>query len=244
MASIKLYLDECGISASEAPRRGRVRRGEELYLRKPYMYTRFSMIAAISSIGYVKVELIKGSVNDTNFKAFCLENQPIDPDAPNLGGPPLTDLLPQRSFIVWDRLGRSGRKLEPCRIHYNPDVHSALAKQQIAVKMLPPKGHVLNPIELFNNVIQRKVAAFADTEKDEYSRNIRYGPKSFADCRKALSAVLEELKGKPTMFKGFYNKRAYGHELEKRIKNSTEAQKAINERSEVLINVRFDEFEE
>lgn len=242
--SMLYYEDECPILAQQLPSKGRIRKGEKLFVRQPYRASRYAMIAVISCSKWIKVDLIKGSVNDTAFKTFCLEEQVTTDDAKNLGGPPLSALIPPRSFLIMDRLGRSGRCLEPCKIHYNTEVHEELLDNQVAIKMLPPKGSILNPIEVFNAVIQAKVVKHSKQGTDEYNRNVPVGPRNFEEARIALSNALEELKDKPWIFEGFYKKRAFGDELIERMEGSKEARKAIKERMEVLINEKFNEFEE
>ena len=71
------------------------------------------------------------------------------------------------SILIWDRLGRSGRSLNPCKQHCNPEVIAALNEKQIKEVKLPPKGHEANPIELFNNAVQSIVQLFYCTASIE-----------------------------------------------------------------------------
>ena len=79
-------------------------------------------------------------MNDTAFRAFCLEAKEPTLDAPNIGGPPLSTLLQPESFLIWDRLGRSGRSKNSTAMHYNLEIHQELNENSIAVKLLPLKG--------------------------------------------------------------------------------------------------------
>ena len=236
------YEDECPIFESQLPRKGRTLRGEPLFVRQPYRPCRYTFIAVISVKGVVKADLIKGNMNDAAFRAFCLETQEPTIDSPNLGGPPLATLLPPQSFLIWDRLGRSGRSKNPTAMHYNPEIHHALSESRIAVKLLPPKGCLLNPIELFNSAVKSKLPRIPDLVMDEYGRKIPCGPQTFDKCRIAVSTVLESMKGKPSLFQGFYKKRASGMHLEQRISGSKTAKKVMKDREEILFNERFDDF--
>lgn len=234
------YEDECNIPLRVLPKKGRVRKGRPLFGRTPYIAMKPSVLAVISSKSWIKVDVINGSVTDTEFKRFCLEEQDPDELAPNLGGPALQRLLPSDSFLIWDRLGRSGRKVQPSKLHYNPEIHEKLQEKNIMVKMLPPKGHDLNPVELFNNVLKSRVRKFepSPTVEDEYGRKVK-GPQSFQDCRKAVSMALELMRNEPDMFQKFYENRCMGKDLERRAERSKPARAAKKEREEVLINAKF-----
>ena len=204
----KLYFeDECPIFVGGLPDKARSRRGTAVFGRANYTPTRYSLLAVISNDKWIKVELVKGNTNDEVFRGFCLNDTPRPDFAPNLGGPPVSTLIPEGSFVVWDRLGRSGRCLNPTKIHYNPEVLEDIRTHKSKVQLLPPKGHDLNPIELFNNIIQQKVKRWlpANPEKDEYD-NIVPGPRTFEECQIAVSDALETLKGKSTLFAKMYKK--------------------------------------
>lgn len=209
------------------------------------MPIRYTALVVISATGWIKADLIKGNVRDNDIRTFCLETQEPSPDTPNLGGPPLRTLMKPKSYLIWDRLGRAGRCRNPTKLHYNLDVERDLSEKEISIRMLPPKGHILNPIELFNSALQDRVSKYSATPaiRDEYGRK-ELGPQNFHQCRVALSEALEFFKDKPTTFKGFYNKRAFGAELEERMSGSREAKKAMQERTEVIINAQFKDFEE
>ena len=240
------FEDECPLFIGGLPRKGRSRRGKPIYARTPYMPKKYTMLAVISTSSWVKVDVIQGNTDDVSFRKFCLENTVPDTATQNLGGPPLPNLLPEGSFIVWDRLGRSGRCLDPCRIHYNKDIATSLRSNTIGVKFLPPKGSLINPIELFNHLIQERVKAWypeVDPESDEYGRYLP-GPRNFQECRVAVSNILEDLKNKSDVFEGMYRKRAFGDELRSRMENSIPAKVVIAERQEVIINDRWKIHEE
>ena len=110
--------------------------------------------------------------------------------------------------------------------------------------MLPPKDHLLNPIKMFHSTIHLKLSRVTKLATDEYGRKIPRGPMTFEECKVSVSTLLQDLKGKPDFFAGCYSKRALGGDLSKRMSNSREAQKAVIERREVLINEKFNDFED
>ena len=138
-----------------------------------------------------------------------------------------------------------GRYLNPTKNHYNPEVLEDIRSHKSKVQLLPPNGHDLNPIELFNNIIQQKVKRWlpANPEKDEYD-NIVPGPRTFEECQIAVSDALETLKGKSTSFTKMYEKRATGFELKKRMQGSKFAAAALKEREEIIINQKWSLSEE
>ena len=50
--------------------------------------------------------------------------------------------------VIWDRLGKAGRCLNPTKQHYNPDAIRLIQNAGCQVLFLPPKGKFFNPIEL------------------------------------------------------------------------------------------------
>lgn len=228
------FLDEFPLYCRTLPRKGRTRKGKKLYGRVPYMAARFTGVAVISESGCIKSDVIQGNMNDTNFVRFCLESQHPTQDAPNLGGRPIHQLLPEGSYIIWDRLGRSGRCKHPNKLHYNREIRRRLKQGGVQVVFLPPKGHLLNPAELFINAVQERVARWHPPGNlvDEYGHLV-VGPRSYEECRVALSKAVAELK--PSAFMGFYDKRCSGDHFVERMQESSIYQQVQNERSEVAV---------
>ena len=109
------------------------------------MPVRYTALVVISIDTWIKADLIKGNVGD-DFRGFCLETQESSPDTPNLGGLPLYELIKPKSYRIWDTLGSAGRCKNPEKLHYNVEVEKALSERHTSIRMLPPKGHLLNPI--------------------------------------------------------------------------------------------------
>ena len=60
--------------------------------------------------------------------------------------------------LVWDRLGRCGRAVNPTTQHYSPIARAAFEECGVTIKFLPPKGKYFNPLELlFNDLKQHYI---------------------------------------------------------------------------------------
>ena len=216
------------------PRKGRVQGNEPLLTPQNYRAVTYTAAIVIGYEGVVKCSLYQRPMNDQTFKEFCLETEEIPPHARNLGGRPLTQLLPRRSYIVWDRLGRSGRCKEPIRMHYNPEIRRQLKEAGVEVIILPPKGHLLNPEKVFHASLQDRISRWnpPGNPKNEFGRLI-VGPRSFKEAQVALSEALAELGGNSSITKGCYEKRAYGQDLLRRLHQSKIGKSVLHEREEV-----------
>ena len=144
------YEDECPIYASNPPKKGRAPKGTILYTNRPYCSTKWSMLAVVSLEGPVKVDVIEGSATDEECVNFFLEAQHY-PEYPELGGEAVCDLLEEGWVLLFDRLGRSGRKKYPTAQHFNREVKGAFHDNGIGLGHLPPKGSELDPEEHYNH---------------------------------------------------------------------------------------------
>ena len=60
--------------------------------------------------------------------------------------------------LIWDRLGRSGRAVNPTSQHYSPVAREVFEARGVKIKFLPPKGKYFNPLELlFNDLKQHHI---------------------------------------------------------------------------------------
>lgn len=231
-------LDEFPIYVGQLKTKGRSPKGKKLFGRQRYRAVRYTAVAVISRQRCVKIDLLKENMTDTAFMRFCLEEQPMLDNSSHVGGKPLSQLIPPGSFLLWDRLGRSGRCKNPCKIHYNPRVISSLKDAGILPVFLPPKGHMFNPIELFNNVIQERVARWhpPGEPRDDYDHLI-VGPRNFTEAQMAVSSAVSEVTER--MFEGFYAARLQGRSFEERHARSTAFGAVMEERSEVAVIYRW-----
>lgn len=198
------YEDECPIRAGELPAKGRVLETETLYGREPYICPTFTLLSVIGPTKWIKCWLLKGSANDEVVEDFMTRRQAPPAHAPNLGGSPITRLIPQHKYLVWDRLGRAGRCLQPNKQHYNKIVKRSLETRGVIEVKLPPKGHEFNPIEVFQGVLQNRVRQIA-VNNSSYS-----SISTFEQMQKAVSDALETFKQRPQSFRGWYKMRVLG----------------------------------
>jgi hypothetical protein len=161
-------------------------------------------------------------------KKFMLKNMPSPPHAPNLGGPPVPNLLRPHTYFLWDRLGCSGRKINPDKQHYNAEVKAKLNEKKIVELKLPVKGHKANPTELFQATIQDKVKRWRRRGRGQVS----VGPQNLKDVQMAVSEALEEMKYRPEAFSGYYTARATGKHMRKRWTKEKVARKVAKKRQE------------
>jgi hypothetical protein len=113
-----------------------------------------SIWGVMSHRGFLKLWVTEESGNDDTCRRFFCETQPdsdIGSDAP------LFDLLPPSSFVLVDRLGRSGRCKFPIAEHYSPYIKARFNQAKKGYLCLPPSGALLNPIELAWCELKRRV---------------------------------------------------------------------------------------
>lgn len=103
-------------------------------------------------------------------------------------------------ILFWDRLGRSGRAKNPKAQHYNPKCRAAIERAGATVRMLPPKGHLWNPIELLNNDLkEHHIRPYYGKRKSELSKRV---------LMKIIRNYMENYA--PSRLPGFFGARAKG----------------------------------
>jgi hypothetical protein len=192
------------------------------------------MLAVVSLEGPVKVDVIEGSATDEECVNFFLEAQHY-PEYPELGGEAVCDLLEEGWVLLFDRLGRSGRKKYPTAQHFNREVKGAFHENGIGLGHLPPKGSELDPEEHYNHWVQRFVYNYTPRARrddvNEYGHVVP-GPRTFAEAREAVNAAVAASKLKPTIFGGWYRNRSTGRALKKRWEINAVAQRVLRAREQ------------
>ena len=159
------YTDECPIPYGQGQhgRTGRAPQGEPVVFEKPYRWKMATLCMAVNQFDIVKAVVNGGSWGGSMFRNFVLEHSAEPGDYPNLGGPPLSATLKSRGqkVLLYDMLGRSGKKKAPTAQHFHPDLVPKLAEHGVLGMLGPPKFGIQDPIELINGLIQDKVGARA-----------------------------------------------------------------------------------
>lgn len=186
----------------------------------------------ISCTGILKIHAFSENTNDAVCVKFMLGTQKPCAETPLLGGPPVTQLIPQGHVLFWDKLGRAGLAEDPQKEHYNPKIKRALYDAGIGCDLLPAKGANVNPVELCNGYIQRTVARWMPkrVRRDSYGHIVR-GPQTAAECRQALNDAVSDLRSNPALFRHWYHRRALGADAEKRWANLPAAAAVKNARA-------------
>lgn len=182
----RVYQDETAIFDNEAPRYGRVRKGvQKIRRRKRYGYKRTLHIWAKRN-EVLHWELREVNANDNECR---------------LVGMRAIKKIQTCDTLIWDRLGKSGRSVNPTAQHYNPTLLRELEKRGINVMYLPPKGKYWNPIELLiNDLKSHYIRPSHKNRENGFSR------KMLLDMIKRYMTDIA-----PNVLPGFFQKRANGN---------------------------------
>ena len=56
--------------------------------------------------------------------------------------------LNEGDVVIWDRLGKSGKALNPIAHHFSPKAKKAIERRGATLMILPPYGKYMDPIEM------------------------------------------------------------------------------------------------
>jgi transposase len=182
----RVYVDETGIWGNVVPTKARGRLGKRVKVTRPYHASKYTLHVWTRRSSVMYWELSKHNARDDEIVRV---------------GTAAAAELSEGDVVIWDRLGRSGRSLNPVTQHYNPDVVAAIQAHGARVLYLPPKGAWLNPTELlFNdlktNFLRPKLAEFAETA-------------TFDQLASLVAEYMDSIA--PTALPGFFAERANGH---------------------------------
>ena len=184
----RVYGDEAGIYSNDAPRVGRARRGKKLFRPKPRWGKRYTLHVYARRKNVVHWELSDKNANDSEVVRV------VHSVAKN---------IKNGDVLLWDRLGRSGRKQKPDKQHYNPTAIATIESKGGKVIHLPPKGKYLNPAELLFNDLKNH---YIRPKSPENGENLSRG---------RLTVIIDAYMKKRalTMLRHFFDQRANGREL-------------------------------
>lgn len=130
----RIYGDEAGIYSNDAPKMVRARRGKKVYRVKPRWGKRYTLHVYARRNSVVYWELSDNNADDKEIVRVVRS---------------VAKKIKNGDVLIWDRLGRSGRKAKPDKQHYSPTAIAAIESNGGKVIHLPPKGKYLNPVQRF-----------------------------------------------------------------------------------------------
>jgi hypothetical protein len=124
----------------------------------------------------------------------------------------------RKIILCLDRLGKSGASEYSIGGHHAPELRVRAAISGVGLLMLPPKGALVNPIELWNMHAKREMnAAKPEGEpKDNWEQLIR-GPRNKSEAFQMLTAAIIKVNGNRPLLRWFYHMRCTGADAQRRL---------------------------
>jgi hypothetical protein len=184
----RVYEDESPVYANELKSFARARRGKRAKVPQHYRAKRYTLHVYASQNCVVHWALRDANANDSEVKEQALA---------------AVEKMKEGDVLIWDRLGKSGRKAKPDKQHYNPAVLAALADKGCDVLYLPPMGKYLNPDELlFNDLKQHYIRPAKNVHGQNFTK------------AKLLSIINSYMRNvAPTVLPAFFAKRGNGADV-------------------------------
>ncbi len=184
----RIYGDEAAVYSNEVLQVGRARRGKKLFRPKPRWGKRYTLHVYARRKGVMYWELADKNADDKEVVRVVRS---------------VAKKIKNDDVLLWDRLGRSGRKRNPDKQHYNPTAMAAIESKGGKVVHLPPKGKYLNPVELLFNDLKNQ---YIRPQFPENGENL---------SRRKLNSIIKTYMTKkaPTVLKNFFAHCANGHQL-------------------------------
>jgi transposase len=183
----RVYEDESGIHNPPPPKKARARRGKRVNVTRPYRACKYTLHVWAKQDSVMHWDLRKKNANDDEIVAVADEAVPK---------------LKEGEVVIWDRLGRSGRSLNPMKQHYNPEVIAAIEARGATVRHLPPKGMYLNPVELLFNDLKTN---YLSSKMMKLGQNV-----SFDQVKALIEDYMDNYAS--TNLSSFFKSRANGHD--------------------------------
>lgn len=195
--SRRIYVDETRISSRVRRRRGRFPKGVQPWTPKNEKYPGNVVICAIKDYKWLHPGKVypKGGLTTEEFEEYV--------------GNDLCPLLQDGDVVYWDRWGRSGRAKNPVAHHFSPRARELVEATGAKLRLLPPSGKLLDPIELL----------FGDTkriyDKKLGSKTTRMDPSKVTHAMKQKLWREAELQVSRDSFVRAYKERANGQEFKR-----------------------------
>lgn len=103
--------------------------------------------------------------------------------------------------VIWDRLGKAGRCLNPDKQHFNPAARKLIEDKGCRLIFLPPKGKLLNPIELLFGTLKTIIRNMYNTSPACREKRARTEDEIKADVVSAARMITR------SQLEGFYRER-------------------------------------
>lgn len=191
---LRLYEDEAGILDNEVPARARAVKGKRVYLPRKSRGKLFQYAITIDQHSLLHPPYVsRSSFSDEPFKNYAL--QCVVPH------------VTKGMVVIWDQLGRSGRKLDPDKQHFNPEVRSAIEGKGGQLWLLPPYGKFWNPAEHVHHFLKSRIRQMYSDSDAFHEGRLRTREELEADLLSAADEVDE------SMIAGAWRNRANGREF-------------------------------
>lgn len=191
----RVYVDETRISSKVRRRYGRFPKGVAPWTPRNEKYPGHTVVCAIKDGRWLHPAKVynKRSITTREFEVY------VDND--------LAPLLENDDVVYWDRWGRSGRAKNPVAHHFSPTARASVEGAGAKLRLLPPTGKLLNPIEpLFGDtkrIYDKKLGALEvkmEPSKIPFEKKVQI----WHEAENAVS---------PQSFKRAYAERANGKEF-------------------------------
>lgn len=142
----RIYIDETWLSPKVQKKRARVPKGTHVQLPLPSGHKMTVILAICHTTSLNITTFFDGnSITTEQFEDWVKRK--------------LVPLLKAGNVVIWDQLGKYGKEKKPYRLHWSPKAKCMIEAVGAKVVMLPPKGKLLNPIELYIRDIKAKYCA-------------------------------------------------------------------------------------
>lgn len=195
--AIRIYQDESYVYDNERPKLVRARKGRVVHRKKKRRGKRFAFSIAMTIEGLLHPPyLIKENFTDHNFMEYVREK--------------LAPTLKNGMIVLWDLLGKSGRKKNPTAQHFNPEAKKIIEEHGCKLIFLPPYGKLFNPCELVNSFLKSEIRRSYAGSSAAQTQRARTFKEIETDLRKAADKLTPEICA------SFFRERANGRAFKKR----------------------------
>jgi transposase len=191
----RVYVDETWIGAGVRRRTGRFPSGAPAWAPRNRKYPRKTVIGAVRHGGWIQPSRIynKGSITTAEFEEWVKHDL-----APN---------LQEGDVVLWDRLGKSGRALNPTALHFSPTAAAAITARGASLLFLPSYGKHFNPIEVIFGEAKRNY----DKKVSRLARFAKPSSLTFQQLSRAWHSAEREVSA--AAFSHAFTERANGREF-------------------------------